>query len=163
MKHIILMIFLLHVAYSDVMCTKESCTVEKKMTFWGFDLYHLKYQIDTKDNEHLTLTYLRDITKKKNVEKADEKFKANNKMIDALQKQLDIWHAQYPNVTSNDIFEIFVDHDKNISRSIFNGKELMTFTGTEFAHKYLNIWAGIEPVDDDVKDMILKARKNIKR
>jgi len=129
------------------------------MTFWGFDFYHLNYKIYKNKNEHLTLTYLRDITKEQNIQKGEEKFIANNKITNNLKNKLELWHSKYVDVTENDIYEIFVNNDNNTSRQTLNNKELITFKDTDFTRKYINIWAGKDPVDDDVRDMILKARK----
>ena len=163
MKLVLLTLLLGNIAFANITCEEDKkCTVEQNMTFWGFDLYHLKYELDKNKNEHLTLTYLRDISKEDNVEKGDEKFKANNLMSKKLSKKLDLWHAKYIDVIIGDKFEIIVDVKKKTTLMVLNKKELIEFKEIKFGSLYLNIWAGNDSVDSDVRDMIIEVRNKFK-
>jgi hypothetical protein len=129
------------------------------MTFWGVDLYNLHYEVDKKHNEQVSLTYLREIEKEKNIEKSTESFQDNNPDItEETSIKLDLLNSIIVDVKIGDIFKIVIDKQTTV---LFNGKVVLTIKDRSFGKKYLNIWAGEDSVDDDVSKYINSARKHL--
>lgn len=129
------------------------------MTFWGIDLYHLSYTINKNGNEKLTLTYKRDISKEKNIDKTIEKFAQNNNDADKYADLLNQWNSNLIDVCEGTVYEVVVDC--NGATMYIDNNKLFHTSDKKFGKMYLNIWSGEKSVDEDLREEILLAKSRL--
>lgn len=142
---------------SELKCDGIKCETKEKISFMGYKLYDIDYYL-TKQEEKIKLTYDIEVEKEKNMKKILEKFKGNNKVSSQDQVKLDLWVSKTIDAVKGSTYEIIVSSDK--SELKINGKKVISFNDNgDFGKKFLKIWSGSDPVDNDLKKSIEKARK----
>ncbi len=142
-------------------CDQNSCTVERKMTFWGIELYNFFYRVDKNKNESFDLTYLRTIEKEKNRAKSTEKFEASNTDVTQTDREdLQILNEVIPDVSKGDVLTVEINQTNTIAK--INGQPVALIKGSSFGRKYINIWAGKEKhINDELALEIQSAREKV--
>lgn len=157
-KNIISILLLSSISFgSDLICDKTKCEAKDKVSFMGYELYNANYIVN-KNEEKIVLTYNIAIKKEKNIDKMIEKFKENNKLSQEDKSKLDQWTAKTIDTKQGSTYEVIVSKDKSVLK--INGAEKLSVNDNgDFSSKFLKIWTGEDPVEDDFKKDILKAKK----
>ena len=154
-----LLLLLSNTLVAKTICSKDECVVTKDMTFWGVDLYSLKYEIDKKNNKKITLIYKREISKSKNTAKGVEKFKANNENSKKYLPMLKRWNDKLIDTKIGTIYEVSVS-DKGVMVTIDNNIIFET-EDRVIGDMYMKIWTGEDSVDSDLSKEVGLAKKQI--
>lgn len=151
-KILISVLFIASLSYAN------TCKTDTTITWLGFKLYDISYELNK--TQKIKLKYRRDVEVEKNIEKSTEKFNENNSIVTSSQlKKLDLWHSKYVDMQENDTFTFEINEQQNTTTMYVKGQQKLVLNDSEFGKMYLNIWTGIDPVDDDFKEEVLKIQK----
>lgn len=74
-----------------------------------------------------------------------------------MRPQLDRLHALYRDVEAGDRYRLSYVPGRGTTLA-YNGEELGTVPGADFARDYFGIWLGEDPINDSFRDQILSGR-----
>ena len=104
---------------------------------------------------------LRDLDRGKIVEAVREGFSKNaGQSMPALEERLRKFFAAIPDLKSEQVLAITYAPGKGTSVEVRGGKgaETVTVEGKDFADALFSVWLGKHPVDDDLKEEMLRNR-----
>lgn len=107
----------------------------------------------------LELYYFWDIKGRFFGEAADELLRQTHppERVAVLRERLDLLNTLYVDVKEGDRYRLTYEPGKGTTLS-YNGKELGTIPGADFARDYFGIWLGEEPLSEEFRDQILEGR-----
>jgi hypothetical protein len=76
--------------------------------------------------------------------------------ITKLRKEIDLLHAAYRDVQKGDSYYLCYDAPQRLTTLTLNDTELVAITSKEFAKAYFGIWLGEEPIDENLRDRLLR-------
>lgn len=133
-------------------------------TWYGFEVYWAALYVasDTAESallnaevsRQLSLHYQRRITAA-NIRKATQKTLERNPAanVKALQARFDKLYSYYRDVKKGDQYDIVYVPDKGTTVR-FNGEDLGTIEGADFAEALFGIWLSDHPIDDDLRNAL---------
>lgn len=100
--------------------------------------------LDASSSRCLKLTYDVDLTVEDFVKAAEKVLteQHDEPVLDAVQKEIDLLHANYQRVKAGDIYTLCYEGPSQQTKLMLNNDVLITITSAEFARIYFGIWLG---------------------
>lgn len=152
-KLLLISILFSNFLFASSSCQKDQCQAVDVVSFLGYKIYTATFT-STKDYESMLLKYHISIPKEKNNKKVFEKFEQNNKINNTDFNKLSEWTSKTIDATDGSTYFVKVTPRESILQ--INGKSVLSFNdGGDFGKKFLKIWTGDNPVDENFKKEIL--------